>query len=446
MKPRLFGTDGVRGVANKDLSPLLAFKLGRAGAQVLSKLHERPAIVVGKDTRISGDMLESALIAGICSVGADAIKVGIVPTPAVAHLTRCFGADAGVVISASHNPVEYNGIKFFNKDGYKLPDAMEDEIEALLDDSKQVIKNPIGPDVGKTRTEDGVRPYVDFIKTTVNKDFQGLTVAMDCANGASYQVAPMIFEELGAKVHVINNHPDGSNINVYCGSTHPDALCRFVKEVGADVGLSFDGDADRLIAVDEKGEMVDGDHIMAICGSYMKMQGILKNNTVVSTVMSNMGLEAALKKAGIKMVRAKVGDRYVLEEMLNNEYNFGGEQSGHIIFFDHNTTGDGILTGVNLIKVMVDEKKPLSELSKIMKVYPQVLVNVNVADKSKYAGNEHIQQTISEYQALLGETGRILVRPSGTEPLIRVMVEGEHQDLIDQVANTIAGVIKEQLC
>lgn len=445
MKPRLFGTDGVRGVANKDLSPLLAFKLGRAGAKVLSKLHERPAIVVGKDTRISGDMLESALIAGICSVGADAFKVGVMPTPAVAYLTRHFRADAGVVISASHNPVEYNGIKFFSKDGCKLPDAMEDEIEALLDDPEQIIKDPIGSDVGKICLKDGVRPYVDFIKSAVNKDFQGLTVALDCANGASYRVAPMILEELGAKLHVINNHPDGSNINVNCGSTHPEALCRYVKEVGADVGLSFDGDADRLIAVDEKGEIVDGDHVMAICGSYMKKRGLLKNNTVVSTVMSNLGLEAALKKASIKMVRAKVGDRYVLEEMLLSGHNFGGEQSGHIIFLDHNTTGDGILTGVNLIKVMVDEQKPLSKLSRIMKVYPQVLVNVHVADKSKYASNERIQQTISENQALLEETGRILVRPSGTEPLIRVMVEGEEQDVIERVAATIADVIKKEL-
>lgn len=445
MKPRLFGTDGVRGVANKDLSPLLAFKLGRAGAKVLSKLHERPAIVVGKDTRISGDMLESALIAGICSAGADAIKVGVIPTPAVAHLTHFFNADAGVVISASHNPVEYNGIKFFNKDGYKLPDAMEDEIEALLDNHEQVIKNPIGLDVGKTLIKDGIRPYVDFIKSAVNKDFQGLTVALDCANGASYRVAPIILEELGAKVHIINNHPDGSNINVSCGSTHPEGLCQYVKEVGADVGLSFDGDADRLIAVDEKGEIVDGDHVMAICGSYMKKHGLLKNNTVVSTVMSNMGLEAALKKAGIKMVRAKVGDRYVLEEMLGSGYNFGGEQSGHIIFLDHNTTGDGILTGVNLIKVMADEQKTLSELSQIMKVYPQVLVNVHVVDKSKYSGNVRIQETIAENQALLGETGRILVRPSGTEPLIRVMVEGEQQKLIDKMANAIADVIEKEL-
>jgi len=445
MKTRLFGTDGVRGVANKDLSPLLTFKLGRAGAKVLSKLQKRPVIVVGKDTRISGDMLEAALISGICSAGADVLKVGIIPTPAIAYLTRFFNADAGVVISASHNPVEYNGIKFFNKDGYKLPDAMEDEIEALLDDPKQVIESPAGINVGKTFEKDGVRPYVDFIKSAVNNDFRGLTVALDCANGASYNVAPIILEELGAKVHVINNQPDGSNINVNCGSTHPQALCQFVKEVGADVGLSFDGDADRLIAVDEKGQIVDGDHVMAICGCYMKRQGLLKKDTVVSTIMSNMGLEVSLKRAGIKIVRTKVGDRYVLEEMLNGGYNFGGEQSGHIIFLDHNTTGDGILTGVNLIKVMVDEQKALSDLSKIMTVYPQVLINVRVADKSKYSHNERIKDTIAKNQLLLGDTGRIVVRPSGTEPLIRVMVEGEQQDLIDKVAKTIADVIEKEL-
>ncbi|NLZ52429.1 MAG: phosphoglucosamine mutase, partial [Thermoanaerobacteraceae bacterium] len=301
------------------------------------------------------------------------------------------------------------------------------------------------PDVGKTFKKDGVRPYIDFIKSTVKEDFHGLTIALDCANGASYEVAPIIFKELGAKVHVINNQPDGSNINVNCGSTHPQALCRFVKEVGADVGLSFDGDADRLIAVDEKGQIVDGDHVMAVCGCHMKKQGLLKNDTVVSTIMSNMGLEVALKRAGIKMVRTKVGDRYVLEEMLSSGYNFGGEQSGHIINLDHNTTGDGILTGVNLIKVIVDEQKTLSDLSKIMTVYPQALINVRVADKSKYNDNERIEETISENQMLLGDKGRIIVRPSGTEPLIRVMVEGEQQDLIDKVAKTIADVIAKEL-
>lgn len=447
MKSRLFGTDGVRGVANKDLSPLLAFKLGRAGAQVLSKLHEKPIMVVGKDTRVSGDMLEAALIAGICSQGADVLKVGIMPTPAIAYLTRHFNADAGVVISASHNPYEYNGIKFFDKNGYKLPDAMEDEIEALLEDTNGDIKSPIGSGVGKTYTKDAIRPYVDFIKSVIDKKlkFKGLKVALDCANGASYQVAPMILEELGADVHIINNQPDGININVNCGSTHPESLCKYVKEIKADVGLSFDGDADRLIAVDEKGEIIDGDHIMAICGVHLKSRGLLKNETVVSTVMSNMGLEAALKNAGIQMVRAKVGDRYVLEEMLSSGYNFGGEQSGHIIFLDHNTTGDGILTGVKLIDVMVNENKTLSELRQIMKVYPQVLINVTVADKSSYDSNKRIQEIIAENQELLGEKGRILVRPSGTEPLIRVMVEGEQQDLIEKVAKSVAQVIEQEL-
>ncbi len=447
MKSRLFGTDGVRGVANKDLSPLLAFKLGRAGAQVLSKLHEKPIMVVGKDTRVSGDMLEAALIAGICSQGADVLKVGIMPTPAIAYLTRHFNADAGVVISASHNPYEYNGIKFFDKNGYKLPDAMEDEIEALLEDTNGDIKSPIGSGVGKTYTKDAIRPYVDFIKSVIDKKlkFKGLKVALDCANGASYQVAPIILEELGADVHIINNQPDGININVNCGSTHPESLCKYVKEIKADVGLSFDGDADRLIAVDEKGEIIDGDHIMAICGVHLKSRGLLKNETVVSTVMSNMGLEAALKNAGIQMVRAKVGDRYVLEEMLSSGYNFGGEQSGHIIFLDHNTTGDGILTGVKLIDVMVNENKTLSELRQIMKVYPQVLINVTVADKSSYDSNKRIQEIIAENQELLGEKGRILVRPSGTEPLIRVMVEGEQQDLIEKVAKSVAQVIEQEL-
>lgn len=448
MKPRLFGTDGVRGVANKDLSPLLAFKLGRAGAHVLSKLHEKPIIVVGKDTRISGDMLEAALAAGICSQGADVLKVGVMPTPAIAYLTRYFNADAGAVISASHNPVEYNGIKFFNKEGYKLPDALEDEIEALLDDESGTINTPIGPNVGRIYTkDDAARHYIDFVKSVIgdNTRFKGLKVAVDCANGASYKVAPMILQELGADVYIINNEPDGTNINVNCGSTHPESLCEYVKKIGADVGLSFDGDADRLIAVDEKGEIVDGDHVLAICGIYLKNKGLLKKDTVVATVMSNMGLEVALKKAGINLVRTKVGDRYVLEEMLKNGYTLGGEQSGHVIFLNYHTTGDGMISGVNLLNVMVDEGKKLSELRQVMKVYPQVLINVRVADKTGYDTNEHIQKVIKENEALLGDRGRILVRPSGTEPLIRVMVEGEQQDLIEKVAKSVAQVIEEEL-
>ncbi|MCF6096061.1 phosphoglucosamine mutase [Thermovorax subterraneus] len=445
MGERLFGTDGVRGIANKELTPLLAFKLGRAGAYVLSENNRKPTVVVGKDTRISGDMLEAALIAGICSTGANVVKVGIVPTPAVAYLTRHFGADAGVVISASHNPVEYNGIKFFNSEGFKLPDAMEDEIEALLDDCDDRIKSPIGPEVGKAFSEDGIRTYAEFIKSIANREFKGIKIAMDCANGAAYKVAPLIFRELGAEVFVINDCPDGCNINVNCGSTNPDVISQFVRDVKADVGLSFDGDADRLIACDEKGQVVDGDHIMAINADYMKSRGILKNDTVVATVMSNMGFEVALKNRGIKTLRTKVGDRYVLEEMLKGSYNLGGEQSGHIIFLDHNTTGDGILTAVKLLSVMEESAKPLSELKNIMKVYPQVLVNVKVKDKSGYIENRKVKEAIEETEALLGENGRVVVRPSGTEPLIRVMVEGEDEKIINELALRLADVIREEL-
>lgn len=442
---RLFGTDGVRGVANKDLSPLLAYYLGRAGAYVLSEFHKKPVIVVGKDTRISGDMLESALIAGICSAGANVIKVGVMPTPSIAYLTRYFNADAGVVISASHNPVEYNGIKFFNRDGYKLPDAMEDEIETIMKNADGQIPNPVGIQVGKVLVEDGVRPYIDFVKSIAGIDLSGMKIAVDCANGASYRVAPEALKALGAQVYVINDKPDGCNINVNCGSTHPDAISDFVKRAGCDVGLSFDGDADRLIATDENGEVIDGDHIMAICGTYMNRRGLLKNSTVVTTVMSNMGLGVALKKAGIKMVRTKVGDRYVLEEILREGHNFGGEQSGHIIFLDHNTTGDGLITAVNLLKAMVEEKKALSELAKIMTVYPQVLLNVKVKDKFKYDHNPRIEETVKKAEEILGERGRIVVRPSGTEPLIRVMVEGEDKGEINKVAQDLAQVIKEEL-
>ncbi|MCR4431092.1 MAG: phosphoglucosamine mutase [Tepidanaerobacteraceae bacterium] len=442
---RLFGTDGVRGVANRDLPPILAYYLGRAGAHVLSENHKKPVIVVGKDTRISGDMLESALVSGILSAGADVLKVGVMPTPSIAFLTRHFNADAGVVISASHNPVEYNGIKFFNKEGYKLPDAMEDEIEALVKNPDGWMQNPTGPEIGRVMEEDGHKPYVDFITNVADMDFSGLKIAMDCANGASYRVAPTAFRALGAEVLAINDCPDGCNINVKCGSTHPEAISDFVKKAGADLGLSFDGDADRLIAVDENGQIVDGDHIMAICGVHLHRCGLLKNGTVVTTVMSNMGLAAALKKAGISTIRTKVGDRYVLEEILKGGHNFGGEQSGHIIFLDHNTTGDGLITAVNLVKVMVQEKKPLSELAKVMKVYPQVLLNVRVEDKSKYAANTRIQESVKRAEEAMGERGRIVVRPSGTEPLIRVMVEGEDEVEINRIAEDIAAVIKEEL-
>lgn len=444
MSSRLFGTDGVRGVANKDLTPLLAFNLGRAGAYVLSEVNQKPVLVVGKDTRISCDMLESALMAGICSVGADVINVGVMPTPAVAYLTRYFGADAGVVISASHNPVEHNGIKFFNKDGFKLPDAMEDKIEALIKGPNDDMPNPTGAGVGRIKRQDGLRAYVDFIKSA-GISLRGMRIALDCANGASYMTAPTALSELGADIQVINASPDGLNINVNCGSTHIEALAEFVKTARVDVGLAFDGDADRLIAVDENGEVVDGDHIMAICGIYLNERGMLKKSTVVTTVMSNMGLEVALKRAGINMVRTKVGDRYVLEEMLAQGYNLGGEQSGHIILLDHNTTGDGLMTAVNLLKVMADTKKPLSELKQVMKIYPQVLLNVVVKDKSKYDNNEVIRQAIAEAEKTMGEKGRIVVRPSGTEPMVRVMVEGEDASQIQTIAEEIAAVIKREL-
>jgi phosphoglucosamine mutase len=445
MVERLFGTDGVRGIANEKLSPLLAYNLGRAGAHVFSELNQRPVIIVGRDTRISGDMLESAIIAGICSVGADVIKVGIMPTPAVAYLTRYFKADAGIVISASHNPMEYNGIKFFNKDGFKLPDALEDEIEVLVNNPDGVIKVPTGRGIGKVRTQDGIGPYINLVKSILMLDLSGIKIAIDCANGASSMTAPVALSQLGAKVYVANDKYDGCNINVNCGSTHPEAISSFVKQVGADVGFSFDGDADRLIAVDEKGEVIDGDHIMAICGTYLNKMGQLKNSTVVSTVMSNMGLEVALKKAGIKMLRTKVGDRYVLEEMLKQGYNFGGEQSGHIIFIDHNSTGDGLITAVNLLKVMLDEGKPLSELKKIMTVFPQLMINLKVKDKSKYNGNKNIKSAVQKAEKCLLDKGRVVVRPSGTEPLIRIMVEGEDRQDTEKVAGELAQLIEKEL-
>lgn len=445
MSTRLFGTDGVRGIANGDLTCHLAFDLGRAGANILSKNDKKPVFIVGKDTRISGDMLEAAIIAGICSAGADVIRVGIIPTPAISYLTKYFRADAGVVISASHNPVEFNGIKFFNHEGYKLSDAVEDEIEALVKNPDKYAKKPIGPDLGRIFEKDGKQPYIDFIKKVANTSFKGLKVAIDCANGAAYKVAPQAIRQLGADVFTISSEPNGENINVKCGSTHPEQISEFVKKVGANIGLAFDGDADRLIAVDEEGDIIDGDHIMAICAIYLNKKGKLSNKTVVSTVMSNMGLEVALKKYGISLVRTKVGDRYVLEEMLKHGYNFGGEQSGHIIFSDYNTTGDGLVTAVNLLKVLVETRKPLSEIKNIMKVYPQILINVKAKNKAKYKENEKICNKIDKAKNILGENGRIIVRPSGTEPLIRVMVEGKDETKIEKLAQDVASVIEREL-
>lgn len=446
---RLFGTDGVRGVANSELSAELAYKLGQAGAYVLTaETKHTPKILVGMDTRISGDMLESALIAGICSVGAEAICLGIIPTPAVAYLTRLYKADAGVVISASHNPYEFNGIKFFNGNGYKLPDSIEDRIEAILLDNAEEIPMPTGKAVGvKKVMESAVEDYVAYLKSTIDCDLSGIKVAIDCANGASYESAPVALFELEAEVSVINNEPDGININDNCGSTHMGELQEFVKENGAHIGLAFDGDADRVLAVDELGNIVDGDQIMAIIGLDLKAQGKLAQNAIVATVMSNLGFDIMAKREGLSLVKTKVGDRYVLEEMLEKGYILGGEQSGHVIFLEHNTTGDGLLTALQLLQVIKRSGKKLSELASIVQVLPQVLKNAKVSNekKHKYLNDEVIAKMCKDLEEEFHGEGRVLIRPSGTEPLVRVMIEGKNQEYITARAAELAKVIEERL-
>lgn len=446
---RLFGTDGVRGIANKELDSLLAFSLGRIGAYVLTEeTHHKPRIAVGKDTRISGDMLESALVAGICSMGAEAVVLGVQPTPAVAYLTRHLGLDAGVVISASHNPFEYNGIKFFDSNGYKLSDELEDKIEALLKNPENGIANPTGAEIGKkVEIDNAVHAYIDFLKKTIDTNMRGLKIAVDCANGASYIAAPSVLADLGAEVVIINNKPDGKNINVKCGSTHPEELQKRVVESGAHIGLAFDGDADRLIAVDNRGQIVNGDHMLAIFAKYFKEKGTLKNDAVVGTVMSNMGLEIALRREKCRLIKAKVGDRYVLEEMMNNGYNIGGEQSGHIIFLDHNTTGDGLLTALQLLSIIKETGKKLSDLASIMTELPQVLVNARVKNqnKGKYMEDEEIVLMIEELESKLKDKGRVLIRPSGTEPLVRVMLEGENEAELKEAAVKLANLIERKM-
>lgn len=444
---RMFGTDGVRGIANQELTAELAYKLGKAGAYVLTEGTHKPTIVVGMDTRISGDMLEAALVAGICSVGAHAICVGIVPTPAVAYLTRLYKADAGVVISASHNPVEYNGIKFFNRDGYKLPDDVEDKIEDLIIRNFDMIPSPTGEDLGRREVRnDGIMEYVKFAKTAVDVDFKGLKVALDCAEGASYFASPKVFEELGAEVHVIHNNPDGKNINKNCGSTHMKSLKDFVVKEGCDIGLAFDGDADRCLAVDEKGNMVNGDVLMTMCAMDMKNSGKLDGETLVVTVMSNMGLDIACSNHGIKTVKTKVGDRYVLERMLKDGYKIGGEQSGHIIFLDYNTTGDGLITALKTAAIVKKSGKKMSELASVMRELPQVLINARVSNDKKdaYKKDALIVSEIEKIEKELEGKGRVLIRPSGTEPLVRVMLEGEDLDKINSMAKELAILIEER--
>ncbi|MFL0249086.1 phosphoglucosamine mutase [Clostridium neuense] len=444
---RMFGTDGVRGIANAELTAELAYKLGRAGAYVLTEGTHKPKILVGMDTRISGDMLEAALVSGILSVGAEAICVGIIPTPAVAYLTRKYNADAGVVISASHNPVEYNGIKFFNGTGYKLSDELEDKIQSVIESNFEGVPLPTGESVGRKVIEEAaIDDYIEFAKSTIDIDLKGIKVALDCANGASYITAVKTFRELGADVKVINNDPDGININANCGSTHPEELMDYVVRKNCDLGLAFDGDADRCLAVDEKGKLIDGDFIMAICGQYLKEQGKLNKNVVVVTVMSNMGLFKALDKVNIDTVKTKVGDRYVLEEMLKEGYKLGGEQSGHIIFLDYNTTGDGLVTALQLSAIVKKSGKKLSELAAMMKKLPQVLANAEVPNDKKdiYITDKEIADEIVKIEKELDGNGRVLIRPSGTEPLVRVMLEGEDQKLLDTMAHGLAKKIQEK--
>jgi phosphoglucosamine mutase len=442
---KYFGTDGVRGIANSELTPELAFKIGRFGGYVLTKDKDRPKVLIGRDTRISGHMLEGALVAGLLSIGAEVMRLGVISTPGVAYLTKALGAQAGVMISASHNPVQDNGIKFFGPDGFKLSDEQELEIEALLDSEEDTLPRPTGKDLGQVNDYfEGGQKYLQYLKQTVDEDFSGIHVALDCAHGATSSLATHLFADLDADVSTMGASPNGLNINEGVGSTHPEALAAFVKEKGADVGLAFDGDGDRLIAVDENGQIVDGDQIMYICAKYLNEQGRLKHQTVVSTVMSNLGFYKALEAQGIKSVQTAVGDRYVVEEMKKNGYNLGGEQSGHIIFLDYNTTGDGLLTALQLVNIMKVTKKPLSELAGEMKKYPQKLVNVKVTDKHEAIASEEVQRVIREVEEEMAGNGRILVRPSGTEPLVRVMAEAPTNELCDQYVERIAAVIRER--
>lgn len=442
---RMFGTDGVRGVAGSELTIELATQLGQAGAYVLTKEQEhQPTIIVGCDTRISGGMLASALMAGICSVGANAIYVGVVPTPAIAYLTRKHKVDAGVVISASHNPMEFNGIKFFNGDGYKLSDALEDEIEALIHSNMDGVTLPTGSGVGRIDYRFDLRDeYVEFMKKCVPVDLKGLKIVVDCAEGASYYTSVRTLEDLGANLIPIHITPDGTNINANCGSTHMDELQARVVYEKADLGIAFDGDADRMLAVDENGKMVDGDQLMAICGNYMKEKGTLKKNTIVVTVMTNLGFTLMGEEKGIHVEKTRVGDRYVLENMLQNGYNIGGEQSGHIIFLDDNTTGDGLLSALHLLQVMVETGRKLSDLAAVMEVLPQALVNAKVPNhkKDKFMEYAEIADAIKKVEERFGGEGRVLIRPSGTEPLVRVMIEGKNQKEIDSEAKKLADLI-----
>ncbi|MGD6777406.1 phosphoglucosamine mutase [Sutcliffiella horikoshii] len=443
---KYFGTDGVRGVANSELTPELAFKVGRLGGYVLTKDQTRPKVLIGRDTRISGHMLEGALVAGLLSIGAEVMRLGVISTPGVAYLTKALGAQAGVMISASHNPVADNGIKFFGPDGFKLSDEQEAEIEALMDEETDSLPRPVGADLGQVNDYfEGGQKYLQFLKQTVDEDFSGIHIALDCAHGATSSHATHLFADLEADISTMGSSPNGLNINDGVGSTHPEALAQLVLEKGADIGLAFDGDGDRIIAVDEKGQIVDGDQIMFICAKYLSEQGRLRHNTVVSTVMSNLGFYKALEANNVETKQTAVGDRYVVEEMKNGNYLLGGEQSGHIIFLDYNTTGDGMLTGLQLVNIMKLTKKSLSELAGEMTKFPQLLVNIKVTDKHRVTENEKVKAVIEEVEAEMNGNGRILVRPSGTEPLVRVMAEAPTQEQCDEYVERIAAVVRAEM-
>lgn len=443
---KYFGTDGVRGVANSELTPELAFKLGRFGGYVLTRDKNRPKVLIGRDTRISGHMLEGALVAGLLSIGAEVMRLGVISTPGVSYLTKALGAQAGVMISASHNPVADNGIKFFGPDGFKLSDEQELEIEGLMDLEIDQLPRPVGADLGQVNDYfEGGQKYLQYLKQSVDEDFSGIHIALDCAHGATSSLATHLFADLDADLSTMGSAPNGLNINDGVGSTHPEALAAFLKEKGANLGLAFDGDGDRLIAIDENGNIVDGDQILYICGKYLKEQGRLKHGTVVSTVMSNLGFYKGLEANGIQSVQTAVGDRYVVEEMKKNGYSLGGEQSGHIIFLDYNTTGDGLLTGLQLANIMKATKKPLSELANEMKKFPQRLVNIRVTDKHHVTDNKRVKEVIESVEAEMGENGRILVRPSGTEPLVRVMAEASTEELCVGYVDRIASVVIEEM-
>ncbi len=446
---KLFGTDGVRGVANQEpMTSEMALRIGRAAAHVFRDSTRRHRVVIGKDTRLSGYMIESALTAGLCSMGMDVLLVGPVPTPGIAFLTRSLRADAGVVISASHNPYEDNGIKFFGRDGFKLPDAVEAKMEELIFSGSVDAIRPTAAEIGKAlRIDDALGRYNEYVKSSIPRgmDLTGLRIVVDSANGAAYKIGPRIFIELGASVVSLYDQPNGANINQGCGSLHPEMISRAVIANGADIGIAFDGDADRTILCDENGKVVDGDAIMAICALQLMREGRLRHNTLVATVMSNLGLERAMQEAGGRLLRAPVGDRYVMEKMLEGGYNLGGEQSGHLIFLDHNTTGDGLITALQVLAIMKQEAKPLSRLAACMRSYPQVLVNVKVREKRDLLSVPEIAPRIAAIENALGTNGRLLIRYSGTEPKLRIMLEGDNESEIRRYADELADIVRTKL-